>query len=260
MMQRTKKLTRPARKRANQGFTLMELMVSTVLLSVVMGSVYGLFHSVLSTWRTVEDDFDLYQDARVAMTVIGREIENILPQSGHLFEGDDKKFALFVVSQPFTFDARSRESAEGAQLMRVEYYFQRMRGGGSQLLRKEALVQAALPVAPPLGTALDRTRIKITKRSRPFTLLENVSSLQFRYIWMPVPKNPRSPKSAPRPIKPFFATRHKERWGLPQGIEIELALIDPEDTSQTLTIKQQFPIRSPNSRHTMQALRKMGVK
>ena len=259
MMQRTKQLTRPARRCGNQGFTLMELMVSTLLLSIVMGSVYTLFHSVLGTWRTVEDDFDLYQDARVAMTILGREIENILPQAGHLFEGDSTKVTLFVVSQPFAFDARSRGSVEGAQLMRVEYYLQRKRGG-NQLLRREALVQAALPVAPRPGTALDRTRIKVTKRSDPFTLLENVSRLRFRYIWMPRQEARRSPKSSPAPSKPFFAERHKERWGLPQGIEIELDLIDPEDTSQRLSIKQQFPIRCPNLTHSIQELRAMGVK
>jgi prepilin-type N-terminal cleavage/methylation domain-containing protein len=241
------------------GFTLMELMVSTLLLSIVMGSVYTLFTSVIGTWRSVEDDFDLYQDARVAMSIIGREFENILPQAGHLFEGDDRKVTLFVVSQPFAPDARGRGSVEGDQLMRVQYEFRRSRDGG-ELQRTEALVQTALPVAPPPGTALDRKRIKLSRPSRPFTLLGNVDSLQFRYVWMPLPKEQRPANLPPKPIEPLYARQHKERWGLPQGIEISLEMTDPQDTSQVLSITQEFPIRAPSYRRSLSDLREMGVR
>lgn len=225
----------------HSGFTLAELLVATVLLSIVMGSVYTLFHSTIRSWRAVEGDVDFYQDARTSLTIFQRELDSIVPATAHLFEGEDNEITFFLTAEPMNV-----EDSEGAHLLRVRYYYSRPK---KALIREEALVETALPRRPPDDRELDRQRIKLKKEEK-FVLASNVDDLQFTYIWMPVPKD-RDTEIPPTPIEPYELHRHKERWGLPQGVQLTMTFQDPEDRSKRLEISARMPIRSPSSRKPM---------
>ena len=226
------------RNYSSGGFTLAELLVATVLLSIVMASVYTLFHSVVRSWRAVEQDFDLYQDARSAITLFNREVDNILAPAGYLMEGEDDEITLFVVSEPMNI-----EESQGRHLMRVRYYRNRSK---KTLMREEALVEMALPNRPPQARELDRSRIKV-KDKEDFVVATGVRDFKVRYIWFPAPDY-RDPDTPPPPVKPIEVTKHRERFGLPQGIEIEVDLYDPEDQDRTLTVTSRTPVRAPTNR------------
>ena len=222
----------------NRGFTLAELLVASILLSIVMTSVYTLFHSAIGAWRAVEKDFDAYQDARNAITLLKRETGNILGNAAHLFEGEEDRFTMFTVDEPMNV-----EESEGRHLLRVEYSFNRNKNA---LIREEALVETALPQAPPLGRELDRQRIKLKKREE-FVIATNVLDFQVRYIWIPIEVEPGAVLIAPPPpATPVIIDRHKERWGLPQGVQVTLVVAESDGALEPLKVSAILPIRAPN--------------
>ena len=221
-------------RKRNHGFTLAELLVASILMSIVMTAVYTLFHSAVGSWRAVEAEFDMYQDARNALTIFNRELDNLVWQAGHLFEGEDDEITMFIAAEPMDV-----EESEGRHLIRVRYYYNRAK---KALMREEALVKTALPKRPPRGRELDRTRIKLSKEEK-FLVASNVAEFKVRYIWTPLPLF-RDPKMPPKPTEFITVDRHKERWGLPQGIEIRLVVSDPEDQSKRLAVSLKMPIRT----------------
>jgi len=56
------------RCRSNAGFPLAELLVATLLATLVMSGVYFSFNSSIRLWRNGERDLQTYQDARTSMT------------------------------------------------------------------------------------------------------------------------------------------------------------------------------------------------
>ena len=123
---------RAGQVRKEKGFTLAELMVATMLMSIVMTAVYTLFHSAIGSWRAVEQDFDPYQDARNAVTVLQREVHNLVWQAGHLFEGRNDEFTMFIATEPMNV-----EESEGRHLMRVRYYYNQ---GRKELIREAEVI------------------------------------------------------------------------------------------------------------------------
>ena len=233
--------------RRNSGFTLAEVLVASILLSIVMTAVYTLFHSAIGSWRAVEHDFDAHQDARNVFTVLSRDLNNLLSGAGHLFEGEDDEITLFTVTEPMNV-----EHSEGRRLLRVRYFHRRSQ---RELVREEGMVETALPKAPVKDQDLDRTRIKV-RHKKDFVLATGVRDFQVRYVWIPVPLN-RNYTQPPDPIEPLMAERHSERWGLPQGLEVTLEFEDPDDASRTLTVKNILPVRAPTPYYTMNQLKEM---
>ncbi len=232
---------------AESGFTLAELLVAVTLMSIVMSSVYTLTHASIRTWRHVEDGYDMHLEARSVMTLFSHEYNNLVGRAAHLFEGDKDEITLFVVAQPLDLD-----QGEGARLMRVIYSYNRSK---RTLDREEALVDAALPQRPPYGEELDRTRIKLARRHRT-TVAENVTRFSLRYIWAPVPKEPK-PDQPPVHEPLIYQERHVSRWGLPQAVEITLELRDPADTTSRYALTTVLPMRAPSQRLTRDKLEEM---
>lgn len=230
--------------RYRQGFTLVELLVATLLLTVVMGSVYTMFYAVLVPWRAVEQDYDAYRETRNAMTLFEREVNNLVPTASYLFEGEKDEITLFLVSEPMDV-----EKSEGRHLLRVRYRF---KSGANELVREEAQVTSPLPQVPPDGTKVDRTRVK-TEKEIEHVLAANVEDFSIRYIWLPAPEG-RTPEIPPTPIVPLYATKHEERWGYPQGIEVKLTLRDPENKEATHTVSRTIALPVPGALLTMQQL------
>jgi len=238
----TRRISRAAHRR--NGFTLAEVLVASILISIVMTSVYTLFYSAIGSWRAVETDFDAYQDARNALSVMTMEMDNLLAGAAHLFEGKDDEITFFIISAPMNV-----EDSEGPHLMRVQYSY---KSGKDAVVREEGLVTTALPKSPPEGQDLDRTRIEVSDE-KDFILATGVEKIHIRYIWMPVPEQ-RNIKLPPTPVEPVYMEEHHERWGLPQGIEVRLDFKDPKDKNKKMSVTSTIPVRAPNRRLTKKEL------
>ncbi len=229
---------------ARAGFTLAELLVATMLLSIVMTAVYVLFNSSLRVWRTVESGFDAHLEARAFMSIFSHEYGNLVGRADHLFEGKDDTITMYVVAQPENF-----EEGQSRRLMRVEYTYNR---GKNEVVREEAFVESALPGRSSDSQPVKRDRIKLSKKYRT-VLANNVTYFKIRYIWVPLREN-WDIKMPPEPEPPMYMKRHQQRWGLPQAVEITLEVTNPKDENDKYTVTSTFPMRAQNTRFTRQVL------
>ncbi len=225
-------------RRLRQGFTLAELLVATTLLSIVMSSVYVLFNSSLRAWRTVESGFDAHLEARAFMSIFSHEYGNLVARASHLFEGKDDTLTMFVVAQP-----ENLEQGQSRRLMRVEYSYNR---GKNEVIREEAFVESALPQVPTDGQRIREERMKLSKKHRT-VLVNNATAFRIRYIWVPLAEG-WDPKTPPEPVPPVYMDVHRQRWGLPQAVEITLEVTNPKDPEDRYTVTSTFPARAPSNR------------
>lgn len=219
--------------RNNSGFSLAELLVATVMISVVMGAVYVLFNTTLRAWKLAGEEYQADQTARLAFAKMEHEIENIFYPANHLFEGEEHEVTMFVIVEPMNV---GRDVA-GPHLMQVSY---RINRGKGELIREEALVDAALPPRPNAGFEVERSRIKL-KRKEDFTIAEEVESFRVQYLW--VPEERRDRVEPPEWQAPVPANKHSEGWGLPHALQITLELKDPRSASGAKTYSARIPIR-----------------
>lgn len=62
-------------EKREQGFTLVELLISMAVVLVVMASISGAFISQRKAYNTQEQITEMIQNARAAMDIIGREVK-----------------------------------------------------------------------------------------------------------------------------------------------------------------------------------------
>ncbi|HDP35153.1 MAG TPA: prepilin-type N-terminal cleavage/methylation domain-containing protein [Candidatus Hydrogenedentes bacterium] len=234
-------------RKSRRGFTLAELLIAVMLLSLVMTAVYSMTHTALNAWRSVENGYDIYAEARNVMTLFSHEYNNIVARAAHLFEGDNKKIVMFVIAQPLDL-----EQGEGPRLLRVEYAYNRSK---RSIEREEALVEAALPMPNPDGEPVEAGRIKLSRKYKT-TVANNVKQFRLRYVWAPLPEE-ALPNEPPIPEPLIIIDRHLQRYGLPQAVEITFELFDPENEGQTYSMSATLPIRATSYRRSQQALEEM---
>ncbi|NLN93508.1 MAG: prepilin-type N-terminal cleavage/methylation domain-containing protein [Candidatus Hydrogenedens sp.] len=242
-----KSLSAPPYAQNQKGFTLVELLVATVLLSLVMSSVYSLTHSSLRTWRGVEGGVEMHFDARSFFTLFSHEYNCIVGRAEHLFEGDNKSITMFVIAQPLDLD-----EGEGSRLMRVIYSWNRNK---RSIEREEALVTSALPKRLPEKESLDRSKIKVKRRYKT-TVAENVSRFEITYIWVPLPAE-MTRDTPPEPEPPIYKKESRERWGLPQGIRLEVEMKDPDIKGKNYNFDTIMPMRAQSFRQKREQLEEM---
>lgn len=232
------------RMSGNKGFTLTELLVATLLISVVMSSVYTLFYSSIQTWRTTQDGFDAQHDAMDALTIMQREINNYIARAGFLMQGDSDELTLFVVAEPMNV-----EEAEGRHLMRVRYRHKR---NTKELIREEALAESPLPRYPGLDKKVNWRNPKFTDEE-DFVIARNVRDFEVRYLWTLLAPNPDI-NLPPPPVERRYESRHREKYGLPQAIEVTLVFENPEVRGDSQAITRTFPFRAPTILHDVKSI------
>ncbi len=200
------------RKRA--GFTLAELLVATTLMAIVMASVYTLFHTAIRTWRQGDAGYAPYQDARLAMHLLDRDLRNVPRKAMHLFQGTQDGLEFVTVSLPMNV-----EDDASPRLMWVRYRLTANRGReGRRLLREEAPVVGPLP-----GVTRNVITGKIVKGDESaFVLAEGVDDFKLTYRWVP----PYRSTDAPADIELFAVDQSYA--ALPTAIDIELAFVEGE--------------------------------
>lgn len=231
-----------------EGFTLAELIVATILLTIVMTAVYMAFGNAIRQWRTGEGDSDGFLEARTALSTMNHELECIIGGSEHLFDGKDDEFEFYAVTPPMNV-----EKGEGAMVLQIRYKFNKP---GHRLERREAIVEGPLPVRPPGKEEVDHKKIK-TAHKKEFVLASNIRDFNVEYIYLPKPKEDRKPEEPPVYVEPIYLERNKEGWGLPQGIKVEVTVQDPHETDKRTVFTDQITFRIPQPPYDEE---KMGKK
>ncbi len=65
----------------NKGFTLIELMLSAVILTIIISVVYACFRGALSAHKRTEAKIELYQNARIALEQISMDVRSTFADS-----------------------------------------------------------------------------------------------------------------------------------------------------------------------------------
>ncbi|MFA4884611.1 MAG: prepilin-type N-terminal cleavage/methylation domain-containing protein, partial [Desulfotomaculaceae bacterium] len=60
--------------RDERGFTLIELMLSLLLMSILFLAVWGIFTRSVTFWRQAEYKVDMYDSMRITFDRMGREL------------------------------------------------------------------------------------------------------------------------------------------------------------------------------------------
>ncbi len=247
------------RNRARQGFTLAELLVATTIVTIVMTALFTAYSSSIRLWRIGESNLRTYQDARTSLSIIRRELQNIVPGAIHLMQGTDDELEFFAVVPPMDV-----EEGSGPRTMWVRY---RIKKGsaktGATLVREERVVESSLPPAPPKDGEIDKSIIKLGNE-RQFDLAEHVDDFVIKYYWLP-PKSELKeidPSLPPAPIKFIVLDELKEGMGMPQGIRIELTLEDAtvskKSKAQKTTFTTMTAFRGPTSEIDRDSFEKEG--
>lgn len=74
------------------GFTLIELMIAVLIAALVVSVVYGSFQAGLNSWKNARFKVELYQNARVALEQMSKEIRGAFiseKNSYYKFRGKD---------------------------------------------------------------------------------------------------------------------------------------------------------------------------
>ncbi|MBX7256369.1 MAG: prepilin-type N-terminal cleavage/methylation domain-containing protein [Candidatus Hydrogenedentes bacterium] len=233
---------------ASPGFTLAELLVATTIITIVMTALFTAYSSSIRLWRTGESNLRSYQDARTSLGIIRRELQNILPGAIHLLKGTSDELEFIAVVPPMDVEEGSEP-----RTMWIRYRIKKGSGkAADSLVREERIVESSLPPVPPKDGEIDRTVLKLGTEHQ-FELASDVDSFAIRYCWLP-PKDEikqEDPSLPPRPIKLIVLDELKEGSGMPQGIRIELTLVDKSVSSKAKGQKTKFTMmtafRGPTS-------------
>jgi len=115
--------------RSEQGFTLLEMLVAVVIISVILGVIYGSFAGTSRTYALLEANEDVYQTAQTFLAMISRELRSAyftnasqgfmgIGTEGGL-EGEETDSIYFVTRS----HRRSRANAKEGFLAEIGYFF-----------------------------------------------------------------------------------------------------------------------------------------
>ncbi len=224
------------RRRADSGFTLVELIVASTLMALVLSAIYLTFSTTVRAWRSGESNYAPYQDARRALGLLEREFAAIPVDARHLFIGKRDEVEFVTLSPTLDVDL-----AAGLQLVHVRYRIVDI-DDAPTLVREEAAVILPLPEAPAPGDIGLPAQLKTGRRSQ-FGIARNVLGFDLVYRW-PAPPDPNIPRGVMPPPVPILSTDRVD-YATPQGLIVRLTVADPGNISggqatefdQVLTLK-----------------------
>ena len=243
--------SRDRARRRGAGFTLVELIVASTLLTIVLAGVYTTFSTSVRVWRSGESNYQTYEDARRAFGFLVRELRAIPQDATHFVKGSEDRIEFVTLAQPMHV-----ESGESERLMRVRYRLvSGRRGGAMTLQREEALVEGPLPMAGQIDDLGQPLEIALG-RPHDFSLASGVERLSFYYMWaIWKPHLPNVPPTWAEMIGDSVVA-----GGLPEAIEVTLVLHDPGSVSGGFesTFTDVVTFRSGSSPVPMYLLRMRG--
>ncbi len=84
------------------GFTFVELMIAITIFATVITAIYFTFHTGIRSWKRIEQDSNIYQEIRLAIADITRQLQNACPFSAENiqtvpFDGKGNSISFFSV-------------------------------------------------------------------------------------------------------------------------------------------------------------------
>jgi prepilin-type N-terminal cleavage/methylation domain-containing protein len=143
------------RGRGQQGFTLIELMVSLTIFSVVALAIYSAFASGVGAWRSAREFSSTYQTARLVLDDMARELTNALTLSGSDFVGEAQRLSFLTVRRPPDVNGRPAD----LRITRVTYEVRRDRASATYSL-------ARVEATPADGSPGEETELVVSPISR----------------------------------------------------------------------------------------------
>lgn len=115
-----------------KAFTLVEILVSVLILSIIAGSLYVVFKVSMDAWRKSGEKLEIYQKARAILEQVSREVESAVlkgePDTYYLLgengTGSNPDTLTFICSIPTNEDNQY-------DICRVRYYL-----SNSNLMRR----------------------------------------------------------------------------------------------------------------------------
>jgi prepilin-type N-terminal cleavage/methylation domain-containing protein len=103
------------------GFTLVEVLITTLIFSIVMLSMYSVFHTGRITYKKMDSAFDLYQKARIIFNRLDQDLRNsfVYKKNNAGFSGTREGIDFFTLLNSF-------DNAGGVfeQVSQIKYEFQ----------------------------------------------------------------------------------------------------------------------------------------
>lgn len=201
------------------GFTLVELIVASTLMTLVLSGVYFTFSTVVRSWRDAEAGTEAYQEGRRALGLLERELRGVPESALHLFQGRYDEVSFVTLSSPLDV-----ELGEGRRLLFVRYYLDTDRGV-TYLVRDEAPLVGPLPANRPRSE--DLSPLRLGRRSE-FTLATGVDRFELEYAWR-IRRPPPHPSLPPPPAR--VVSDGKADRVLPEAVRVDLLLRPLDDLS-----------------------------
>lgn len=210
------------------GFTLMELLITAVLLTLVMTAAYTSFSSAVRIWRLGEENIAAYQDARLSLALLSQDLKSALPSVWDMAEGNEKELAWFTVRPTM-----NNTEDDIRRIVWVHYYVKPTGQGKFRLLREEQQCLEFLPLRPA-GKTFQRKHTDVALGKKKISeLCRDVSSINFRYFWTLLPdlqhhydEDTTNPSPPPIENKTLLW-----EYGMPQTIRISLGMKDTTSES-----------------------------
>lgn len=116
--------------RSQEGFTLLEMLVAVVIISVILGVIYGSFAGTSRTYALLEANEDVYQTAQTLIGMLSLELRGAYfnPKASQGFMGigsedelDEKATdSIYFITRSHR---RSRANAKEGFLAEIGYFF-----------------------------------------------------------------------------------------------------------------------------------------
>ena len=104
----------------NEGFTLIEVLLAVFIASIVMAVLYASFFQIIKAKDKVEEELELYHEARVIISKMTRDIVTAFPRGSVNSDSPSSVSDFFIGSQEnnfstLTFTSLSRTPAPDAK-------------------------------------------------------------------------------------------------------------------------------------------------
>ncbi|MCX7869830.1 MAG: GxxExxY protein, partial [Terrimicrobiaceae bacterium] len=241
--------TSPPRAAAASAFTLLELLVAMAVLAILVVMMMGLVTSATTLWRQSENRADAFREARAAMTVIARDLANLVPSTNtNLFllnnagafdrvppdaEKDPARAgaAFFLAALP----SNAQEPGSLSDVCEVGYFlgFERTRAGGTNSQHTLNLYRFFRPSNPAFSNFIAGTNFSGAAIGPAGEELLARNIREFRITPLLYSNNAYSTNFTPSTNKP-----------VPDALEISITAVNQE-AARRFTSKAEWTSASP---------------
>ena len=158
-------------KDTDDGFTLLELIVTLTILVIIIAFAFGAFRLGIKAWETGDERVDFFYRMKYLVDLMGKEISSIHP---YYFQQDnkneDKKLAFQGQPNLISFISSTKSSDLSLptdKLRKVSFHFEEDK---KLLIMTEEIVQLYNPFSE-----------SSKKKIRSIILAKDISDLRFRY-------------------------------------------------------------------------------